>query len=836
MRKKVIIASMLALALCALPFLKGSPGQAVEAQGEIKVYVAGKLLELESPPFIENSVTIVPLREIAEALGAKVTFQDEGKEARAIGLTRGNRSAKLTIGSKTMTANGRKVDLPVAPRLVDGTALVPVRAISEALGSIVIWDSSKHSIRIDDPKELPSLGTAENVMKLLNEAEKRKSKMNSRVYLAIETSGAVPAAVEGGAVSDQSASPGAESELSGSDDFSTTNVQVAGVDEADWAKTDGSFIYQISSNRVIIADISNPDAPKLAASLDYGTNDAFMPQELYVDNGQLIVIGQQSLTLYRAESGLEDNTSSAGMSEPSVAPDAAVEPSMILPYPYQTRSVIKSFVYDIDKQGQPKLTRELVQEGSYLSSRKIGSDLYIVTNKNNYIYGTFDMMTSKSSDKIKTETTLQNLEKEITVTYKDSAVSDKPLELTLDDIRYFPEPQDASMMIVGAVDLSKPEGEYQVSAYMGSGETVYASNRNLYVALSRFVPDKGGDYKQETVFHKFRLDNGQTVYLGQGSVPGALLNQFSMDEHGGYLRVALTNGNMWSTGKDTSVNNLYVLDEGLQISGKLEGLAPGERIYSVRFMGARAYMVTFRNVDPLFAIDLREPTKPAVLGQLKIPGYSDYLHPYDENHLIGFGKDTATVSNKSGTGDNVTAYYQGLKMALFDVSDVSQPKEKFKELIGDRGTSSELLSNHKALLFSKSKGLLAFPVELYEVKNKNLSGEEAATTYGEFVNQAAYVYGIDLEKGFTLRGTISHLAKEDLLKSGYYGYDYSKAVRRILYAGNTLYTLSDAMLKANDLNSLSLRGSLRYPGIPSQYGYSIVDVISVEPEPAQSRQ
>ncbi|MHA7966355.1 beta-propeller domain-containing protein [Paenibacillus sp. CAU 1782] len=859
MRKKAAIAGLLTLALCALPFLKGSPGQAVEAQGEIRVYVEGTLLELQTPPFIESSAAIVPVREIAEALGAKVTFRDAAKEGRAIDVTRGNRSAKLVIGSKTMNANGRSVALPVAPRLANGVALVPARAISEALGSIVVWDSAKHSIRIDDPKELPSVGTVDHLMKLLDDAEKRQSKMYSRVYATADLAGSA----EGGAVSGESSVQEAEAPVPGGDNYSTTNVQVAGVDEADWAKTDGSFIYQISGNRVIIADISVPENPKLAATLDYGERDAFMPQELYVDNGQLVVIGQQSLSVYEAERGGADSTGDAGSAdqdsgtgnansgggtsgsaprgndnessaisaEPSVAPDAAVKSSMMFPLPYQTRSTIKTFVYDINDQGQPKLVRELAQEGSYLSSRKIGSDLYIVTNKDNYVYGLYDMMTAKASNKRQAAANSQNLEQAMTLLYKDSAVSEKPLALTLDDIRYFPEPEDASMMIVGAVDLSKQDGEYQVSAYMGAGQTVYASKRNLYVAVTKFVPGNGGEYKQETVFHKFRLDNGQTIYSGQGSVPGALLNQFSMDEHDGYLRVALTNGNMWSTGSDISVNNLYVLDEGLQISGKLEGLAPGERIYSVRFMGARAYMVTFRNVDPLFAIDLREPANPVVLGQLKIPGYSDYLHPYDENHLIGFGKDTDTLPVKTGNGDDVMAYYQGLKMALFDVSDVSQPKEKFKELIGDRGTESELLRNHKALLFSKAKGLLAFPVELHEVKNKNLSADEAVTAYGDFVNQAAYVYGIDLDKGFTLRGTISHLSAEDLLKSGQYGYDYSKAVRRILYAGDTLYTLSDAMLKANNLNSLSQRGSLLYPGIPSNYGYNYGGAIDMVPVP-----
>jgi uncharacterized secreted protein with C-terminal beta-propeller domain len=144
-------------------------------------------------------------------------------------------------------------------------------------------------------------------------------------------------------------------------------------------------------------------------------------------------------------------------------------------------------------------------------------------------------------------------------------------------------------------------------------------------------------------------------------------------------------------------------------------------------MGDRGYMVTFKKVDPLFVIDLKDPRSPKILGALKIPGYSDYLHPYDENHIIGFGKDTEEVGNG--------AFYQGMKIAVFDVTDVTNPIEMFKENIGDRGTDSELLRNHKALLFSKDKNLLAFPVTVMEVKNKNKADKESIFQYGEFAFQ-----------------------------------------------------------------------------------------------------
>jgi uncharacterized secreted protein with C-terminal beta-propeller domain len=249
--------------------------------------------------------------------------------------------------------------------------------------------------------------------------------------------------------------------------------------------------------------------------------------------------------------------------------------------------------------------------------------------------------------------------------------------------------------------------------------------------------------------------------------------------------------------------------------GAVEDIAPGERIYSVRFMGDRAYMVTFRTVDPLFVLDLKDPARPKILGALKIPGYSQYLHPYDENHLIGFGKDTVEVAVKNSQGEEqfTTAYYLGLKLALFDVSDVTAPKEKFVVNIGDRGSESELLYNHKALLFSREKGLLAFPASVAEVSpgQKDLY-TTGAPPYGEFTFQGLYVYHLDPDTGFTLRGRISHLSDEDMLKSGYGYWDGEKSVQRGLYIDDTLYTMSQKILKANSLSTL---GEIRAVEIPA---------------------
>ncbi len=282
--------------------------------------------------------------------------------------------------------------------------------------------------------------------------------------------------------------------------------------------------------------------------------------------------------------------------------------------------------------------------------------------------------------------------------------------------------------------------------------------------------------RQKTFIHRFSLDKTAIDYEGKGEVKGNLLNQFSLDEHNNYLRVATTF--YLYGGRSTSYNNVYVLDAELNLVGSLERVAPDERIYSTRFIGDRLYMVTFRQVDPFFVIDLAQPTNPQILGALKIPGFSDYLHPYDENHLIGVGKDT----EENQFGGVQTA---GLKLALFDVSDVHNPKQRAKYIIGGQGTQSEALQDHKAFLFSREKNLLAIPVQ--EVQKNDWQN----TWNG------VYVFDLTPEQGFILKGKVDHTLPRE--KQTNYSYNQ---VRRSLYIGDTLYTLSQYYLKSNSLQNL----------------------------------
>jgi len=229
--------------------------------------------------------------------------------------------------------------------------------------------------------------------------------------------------------------------------------------------------------------------------------------------------------------------------------------------------------------------------------------------------------------------------------------------------------------------------------------------------------------------------------------------------------------------------------------GSIEGLAKGERIYSARFMGDKAYMVTFKETDPLFVMDVSDPSKPKVLGELKIPGFSNYLHPLDENHLIGFGYDTKSIPGEQGQPPRIVT--GGMKISLFDVSDFSNPKEKDTEIIGTQGTSSPLQYDHKALFQHREKGLFGFPINLYEGTNKE--------GYGEFAGEGAMVYEITAEDGIQ---EVANMIKQRNPNQLYE--EWEKSIQRIVYIGDTLYTISWKEMKSYDLNTFKEIGIVAY--------------------------
>ena len=526
-------------------------------------------------------------------------------------------------------------------------------------------------------------------------------------------------------------------------DYSKTNTQVEGVDEADIVKTDGRYIYYLKNDKLTIVD-TNDNKLVLTSKLTF--NDEFYPGEIYVKDNKLVVIGTE---MYRRKTKKQS--------------DKYYYPA------YNEYTVAK--IYNIEDKSNAKEERTVEIEGNYLSSRMIENNLYLISNKYNYntwLCKEYEINELKEDD-FKPE-------------YIDTVVSENVKHVDFDCIYYIPESEDTSYLNIAALDITKNEPA-DVESYLGAGNQIYASTNNIYLTRTKNNYENRRQIETSTEIYKFELKDAKCTFKKNGTVPGTVLNQFSMDEKDGYFRIATTT---YGWNSEDNVNNMYVLNENMETVGKVEGLAEGEKIYSVRFMGDRAYMVTFVQTDPLFVIDLSTPTEPKVLGELKIPGYSKYLHPYDETHLIGIGEDTKVVNY--GYGDVVKT--NGMKMALFDVTDPTNPKEMYSVKIGKEGTYSEVLNNHKALLFSKEKNIIAFPI--------SLTSDEYEVTF-----QGAIVYGLNLDKGFELKGTISKYQQNE--DSRYYN---RANIERILYIQDTLYTLSRDLIKSTDMNTMQIQDSM----------------------------
>lgn len=607
-----------------------------------------------------------------------------------------------------------------------------------------------------------------------------------------------------------------------SSDFSETNVQVAGVDEADIIKTDGKYIYAVVEQELFIIDAFPAEGAKIVSKIRFKSR----PKDIYINGDSLIVFGYDN-RMYQ---------------------DGAFRQ-------FVRRNSYTFFkVFDVTDRSNPEQVRDLKFEGNYSNSRMIGDYVYLITN----LYTTY----------MEGEIPLPRLIENGNLVASECIGS---LKCFTPDVYYFNIPyQNFNLANISAINIKDNDKDVTGESYLLSGgQNLYVSQDNIYITYTKninvydlemdaareivypllstenkdkiskiesvdnFILNKNEkrnkiteivqgyaiglnqaeqeslnekiDKKfkamyeeikeelQKTVIHKINIKGDKLEYDTFGEVSGRVLNQFSMDEKDGYFRIATTRDRDWFSSfngesrNTESYNNLYILDSDLKVVGSVEKLAEGERIYSVRFMQDRAYMVTFKQVDPLFVIDLSDVRNPKVLGSLKIPGFSNYLHPYDENTLIGFGKDTE--ENESGR-----VITKGLKLSLFEVSDPSNPKELDTYVMGDSGSNSEALNDHRAFLFSKEKNLLSIPVMIRE---------RTSSGWGDITFNGANVFSIEDGK-FVLRGKVNHSQGS---KSWNESYDTN--VKRSLYIDDKLYTLSNRFLKINDLDDLEEVNSIK---------------------------
>jgi inhibitor of cysteine peptidase len=519
-----------------------------------------------------------------------------------------------------------------------------------------------------------------------------------------------------------------------SDSYSTTNIQVAGVDEADMVKTDGKYLYVATRNDYNSASQNNvyvlkadPQDPRVVAKIALGNSTYVAGLFLSQDGSKLVVIGSQ-YQFY--------------------AYDVVAESPHIMIYPYYSSVNTFLSVYDVSEKASPVLARNLTLSGSYFNSRMIGDYVYAVVSQPAYLVNN-DVTLPQVYDNAKT-----------------SEIAPQRIYYANMTDNYF-----TFTTFIGLNILNDAQEPTNMTVMMGGTSDMYVSPSNIYVTYPTY--NEQGQY---TSIFRISVAGSELTFEAKGSVPGTVLNQYSMDEYNGNFRIATT----WQ--KTTRTNNVYVLNMNMSMVGKLENLAEGESIYSVRFMGDKGYVVTFRQVDPFFVIDLSNAAEPKVAGELKIPGYSSYLHPFDENHVIGLGKENSTV-----------------KLSLFDVSNVNAPKEVAKYVVDADYAESQALRDPHAFLFDKDKQLLVVPILLTQYGVVDQGGREPiyswATTSGFW--QGAFVFKATTN-GFTLKGTVTHAEN-----ATNYELDYNQSVERALYIGNTLYTVSNAKVQLNNLDTLA---------------------------------
>ncbi len=508
------------------------------------------------------------------------------------------------------------------------------------------------------------------------------------------------------------AAPGkddADTDVSRADEtggFSDTTTQEEGVQEADVVKNDSTYIYVLTSEKLRIVNASPGEALSNLAALDLGGwgQDLYRLPETEPVATRIVAITQT------------DNW--FGITRTDGAVDAAqIEPAIALPWFATPQTVVS--VIDVSDHANPVVESTSTFDGSLMNSRMIGDKLYLVLAHYPDYYGgfPFDDVEDYPVDALLPDFTVTRNTGTATASEGDaSADGDSATgnDTTTGNIVgwtgvYRPsDPDGMGMTSVVTMDVNQP-ADFKAVAVVAYPGNMYASTAAIYLTDTDYNFFTG-DYRETTDIYKFKYTENAVELAATGSVPGRVLNQYSMSEYEDDLRIATTISATWFPGAERpSVNGLYVMaeqDGALSAVGSVEGLAPGEEIKSARFIGPRGYLVTFERTDPLFTFDLSNPTNPIQVGLLTVPGFSSFILPMGENHLLAVGED---IDLSEGWPRS-----NGVQLSIFDVSNLASPQLAHQHVIGAAGTYSEALNNPKALTYYASGNLLAVPIEHYE--------------------------------------------------------------------------------------------------------------------------
>ena len=537
--------------------------------------------------------------------------------------------------------------------------------------------------------------------------------------------------------------------------FTGTNVQVQGVDEPDRVKTDGTNLFVSTSNAVTILRAYPPNSTSTLSTIAF-QNAMILGMEISRD--RLMVIDQRSA-----------NT-----------------------------TYIDLLLYDTSVPSSPRLMGNTSVAGTYVAARLAQGYIYAVIQQPSYRF-----------DDKGNATGVMPL------------VAEDGVRKTLlpSSVYYTPNRAQISYYtMVTSVSISTGKAS-TLSVLTGPSSTIYVSPSNIYVVYANYqefyADNIPGDIytggvisstnlqqgQNSTIFRASYSSDGNVTVKAVGSVPGTVLNQFSLDEYDNYFRVA-TSRFAKIGGAYTRSDDVYVLGRDMSQVSAVRNIAPGENIYAVRFVGDMGYVVTFEQIDPLFAISFKDIANPVVLSALKVTGYSNYLHPLPGGYLIGVGKEAVP----SSTGN--FAWYLGMKLSLFRVFENGTSTQISKYLIGDRGTESPVLNDHLAFTFDSSRNITVIPVMLAKVSGNQTYGPSSPPPYGDIVWQGVYVFKVT-GAGFTLLGRVSQYPP---------GKSYGDSpvnnlqIDRSVIIGNYLYTVSQGEIMVSSLSSFSTVATVRLSG------------------------
>lgn len=595
-------------------------------------------------------------------------------------------------------------------------------------------------------------------------------------------SGSVDFRGGGGAVAAPGApAPEAASEPVAGDDFSTTNNQELGVDEADVVKTNGRTMFTVTDGALRALDVRS-GRPLLLDTLSLA--DGAYDAKILMSGSRIVVLSEGRSDIVRPVEPI------GGVTTNSLPPD----------FRYYRPTTQITVVNAADPKNL-RVVQTATADGSRIGARLSGGYVRVVLSSptpgpllgspqperdGRISPAALDASTARNRETIAASTAGDWLPR-IAV---QNGAGGTPVRSNLVECDQVSIPRRYSglnMVTVLTIDPDKGAAPIDRDAIVTEASLIYASKKSLYVATPRWFADRlqAPDFAPRgvtTTIHRFETVGPTTTYRAGGKVPGYLLSQFAMSEHNGVLRVASTTAPPWWGDNSQRQSQSYVTtlrerSGGLLKAGQVSGLGKGERIYAVRFMGDMGYVVTFRQVDPLYTVDLSRPTRPRVAGELKITGYSAYLHPVGDGLLLGVGQEATPQGRR-----------QGAQVSLFDVSNPARPKRVSKRLLGKSWSSVEW--DHHAFLYWPKTGLTMLPITV----------ETSDPSRGVY-SWSARAVGLRVTPGgIRSVGAVAHPGTTDR----------SQPIRRSVVVGKTVYTLSDSGVAANRLADLRPRGFLAF--------------------------